>query len=316
MKGFSMRAPGRDRGKLRPPAVKRAFGPVLLLLFLALPLGLSFAGCSFLQPVAQPTGPSEFEMGLARLAHGDFVGADSSFRELASRCESGTDGRKALLFLSFLALDPRNPAAHPDSAALMAQRFLNLPGKTLEGTLEAEALYVTALDHGADPGLRIDPADPGFAVRFGDCDAPFPSRTVRPLPILEGSTLGRLRMLGEERDSLVQRNQQLRYTVGRLRFLSDSLQAQVDTLQAELDRIRQLIRLPDTSVVRPQPDTGLVLPPDTGLGLPPDTGLVLPPDMGLGLPPDTGHVFPPADGWVPRPALGSVLLPYPDLFRP
>jgi hypothetical protein len=146
----------------------------------------------------------------------------------------------------------------------MAARFLNLPNKSLEETLEAEALYVTALDYGADPELRVDPANPGFAVRFGGCDEPFPPRAVRPLPVLESSSAGRLRLLDEERDSLIRQNQQLRNTVGHLRLVSDSLQARVDSLEAELNRIRQLIRLPDTSAVRRPPDTGLVRPSAVG----------------------------------------------------
>lgn len=233
------------------PGLVGAMALVLLLL----------AGCSLLQPVAEPVVPTVFEIGLAHMADGDFAAAEQAFRQSAARCESGSHGRRALLFLSFLALDPRNPAAHPDSSALMAARFLNLPGNTREETLEAEALYVTALDYGADPELRIDPANPGFAVRFGDCDQPFPPRDNRPLPDLEGSTLGRLQSLDEERSALTQENQQLRYTVRQLRHAADSLQAQVDTLETELERIRQLIRLPDTVVARP-PDTAQVRSPD------------------------------------------------------
>jgi len=144
----------------------------------------------------------------------------------------------------------------------MAVRFLNLPNKSLEETLEAESLYIVALNYGADPELRLDPANPGFAVRFGGCDEPFPPRAVRPLPVLENSTFGRLRLLDAERDSLAGQNQQLRYTIRQLRVTSDSLRAEVDSLQAELHRIRQLIQLPDTSAVRLPPDTGSVPRPD------------------------------------------------------
>ncbi len=255
MKGPSIRMPTRERWILPAPGSTMAF--FLLLL----------AGCSYLEPVRElrePAAPSVFDVGLALMADGDFAGAEMAFRDAASRCESGSDGRRALLFLSFLALDPRNPTAHPDSAAFMAARFLNLPGNTREETLEAEALYITALDHGADPELRIDPADPGFAVRFGDCDQPFPPRVDRSLPILDSPTSGLLKSLDEERGTLAQENQRLRYTVRQLRHASDSLQAEVDTLKAELERIRRLIRLPDTSVARP-PDTSLVRPPDTML---------------------------------------------------
>ena len=251
MKGSLIRMPARKRGISSTPG-----GAVALFLLLA-------AGCSYLEPVPEPVGPSPFEIGLARLADGDFASVEQTFRQVASRCESGSDGRRALLFLSFLALDPRNPAAHPDSAVLMSARVLNLPGNSREETLEAEALYVTALDYGADPELRIDPVNPGFAVRFGDCDQPFPPREDRLLPILDSPASGRLKLLDEEVDSLTLQNQQLRYTVRQLRLSSDSLQAQLGTLQAELERIRQLLRLPDTAVARRPPDIGPVRVPDT-----------------------------------------------------
>jgi len=220
-------------------------------------------GCSMLQPVPEPepAAPSVFEKGIALMAGADFSGAELAFRDAASRCESGAEGQRALLFLSFLALDPRNPTAHPDSAALMAARFLNLPNTSQDEILEAEALYVTALDHGADPELRIDPSDPGFAVRFGDCDQPFPPRVSRPLPVLESPTSGLLRSLDEERGTLAEQNQELRNAIRRLRTTSNSLQTQVDSLMAELERIRQLIRLPDTSAVRRR-DTSVVRQPD------------------------------------------------------
>jgi hypothetical protein len=197
------------------------------------------------------------------MANGDFDAADQAFRQSASRCESGLDGRHSLLFLSILALDPRNPAAEPDSALLMAERFLNLPGNTREEMLQGEAVYVTALDYGADPETRVDQTNPGFAVRFGDCDQPFPARDRRPLPAVEESMLGRMQSLDEERGTLSEENQQLRWRIGQLRRTGDSLQAQVDTLEAELGRIRQLIRLPDTLRTR-RPDTttakDLILP--------------------------------------------------------
>ena len=260
MNGPSIRIPTRARWML----LAQASAVALFLLLLA--------GCSYLEPVRGPAAPSVFDAGLALMADEDFAGAELAFRDAASRCESDSDGRRALLFLSFLALDPRNPVAHPDSAALMAARVLNLPGNTREETLEAEALYLTALDHGADPELRVDPTNPGFAVRFGDCDQPFPPRVDRPLPLLKSPTSGLLRSLDEERGTLTQENQQLRYTIRQLRNASDSLEAQVDSLEAELERIRQLIRLPDTSVVRP-PDTSHVSPLDTGLVRSPDTTL-------------------------------------------
>lgn len=216
---------------------------------------LFMTGCSLLKtkPVPPPSGP--YHTGIQRLADGDFPGADQAFRESASRCESGADGRRSLLFLSFLALDPRNPDAQPDSAALMAARVLNLPNKTPDETMEAEALYVTALDRGADPDLRVDPAAPGLAVRFGGCDEPFPPRVVRPLPTLDSPTATLLQNFDEERGTLEEENQALRVKVREQETTVAELQLALEELQAELKRLRELMRLPDTSIVRFSPAT-------------------------------------------------------------
>lgn len=233
----------------RRPRVTRLRVPGVFFLALA----LFMTGCSLLKskPAPPPSGP--YYTGLQHLAEGDFGEADLAFRESASRCESGTEGRRSLLFLSFLALDPRNPDAQPDSAALMAARVLNLPNKTPEETMEAEALYVTALDRGADPDLRLDPATPGFAVRFGGCDQPFPPRVTRPLPTLASPTASILESSAGERGTLEEENQALRTKVQEQAMTVEELQLALEGLQAELKRLRDLMRLPDTSMVRSSP---------------------------------------------------------------
>ncbi len=231
------------------PQRSRSLAPGLIFLAVV----LSMTGCSLLQskPAPPPSGP--YHTGMLRLAEGDFAGADQAFRESASHCESGSDGRRSLLFLSFMALDPRNPGAQPDSAALMAARVLNLPNKTPDETLEAEALYVTALDRGADPELRIDPAAPGLAVRFGGCDEPFPPREVRPLPVLVNPTATLLQSADSERGALEDENQALLLKVQEQAMTVQELQLALEEVQAELKRIRELMRLPDTSIVRYSP---------------------------------------------------------------
>lgn len=211
---------------------------------------LSVTGCSLLKSKPAPPVSGPYHTGLVHLDGGNFPGAEQAFRESASHCESGDEGRRALLFLSFLALDPRNPAAHPDSAALMAARVLNLPNKTPEETLEAEALYVAALDRGADPELRLNPAAPGLAVRFGGCDEPFTPRVVRPLPVLDHPTAAILQRSGAERSALEDENRELRLTVEKKDATLEELRLTIEGLQAELLRIRELMKLPDTSTVR------------------------------------------------------------------
>lgn len=214
------------------PGGIRLRGSAVITVFVA----LSLVGCIFTTRGPESPDFRPYHRGLLDLAKGDFARADSAFRESAARCESGREGRRALLFLSFLALDPRNPEAHADSAAIMAARFLNLPNSMPEETLEAEALYVAALDRGADPDVWVDSAAPDLAVRFENCDEPLLPRSLRPLPVLGNPTSTLLGTLEAERDSLVSQNQALHLTI--------------EELQAELERIRELIRVPDTGIVR------------------------------------------------------------------
>ena len=90
-------------------------------------LAISAAGCGVLRRGGESSGVSPYTIGVLRMTDGEFSDADRAFRESASRCESGWEGRRALLFLSLLSLDPRNPHADPDSAAIMAARVLSLP---------------------------------------------------------------------------------------------------------------------------------------------------------------------------------------------
>lgn len=214
------------------PRRARSGLPALVLGILSL---IAF-GCSWMGGRAGPSSTSPYENGLSLLAEGDFEGADEAFRESAASCESGREGRRAILFLSLLELDPRNPNAHPDSAALMAMRFLFLPLSPPAEALQAEGLYVAALDRGADPGLRPDPESPGFAIRFERCGEPVPSGEEPPLPVLDRPTSSLLQRLDAERSSLTARN--------------EALQRTVEELQAELERIRGLMKLPDTTRVR------------------------------------------------------------------
>lgn len=193
-------------------------------------------GCSWMGKGLDPPPYSPYQEGVLALAEGDFDAADRAFRESASVCESGREGRRALLFLSLLALDPRNPDASPDSASLMAVRFLQLPYTARDENLEAEGLYVAALDRGADPELRPDPGNSALALRFERCGELFPPMEARPLPELERPTAGVIQGLDAERRALQAENATLQQTVREL--------------QAELERIRGLLRRPDTAGVR------------------------------------------------------------------
>lgn len=189
-----------------------------------------------------PSGRAEsaYDRGLLHLAEGAFPAADSALRVAASRCPTTGDGPAALLLLASLHQDPRNPAAHPDSAAVMAARYLSLPVGTSEGRRLAEGLYVQALDRGADPGLR--PAGPWPVDGEGRCQEP--SREGDDdrltLPVLTTTPYAhRLRELEARLDSL--------------RGVHGSVHRRVGELEAELARIRRLLQQPDTAAAGAPP---------------------------------------------------------------
>lgn len=170
--------------------------------------------------------PSALDWGMGFLAIGEWAAADSTLRVAASAC--GPEGLDALLLLSALQQDPRNPRANPDSAALMAARHILRTGGMSRDRLMAEGLYLQALDRGGDPSLRPDGSWPDE----GNCPTvdPDPLR----LPDLPAPALSRRLVLAQSR-------------LDSLHALHQADQARIGELEAELARIRRLLQRPDTS---------------------------------------------------------------------
>jgi hypothetical protein len=190
---------------------------------------------------------------------GSFAEADRLLRAIASVCENGENGQHALMLLAALSLDPRNEAANPDSAALMAARYLFLPDADPAERLVAESVYALALDAGANPNLRpARTSGPGrFALRFSDCSSAPASLSdpLTPLPLLgRESRAVALRSLLAERDSLLtriseseQESQRLARRAKDLEADLQRVQAELQAAQTELQRIRRLLGAPDTT---------------------------------------------------------------------
>jgi hypothetical protein len=204
-------------------------------------------------------GDQRLAMAAALVEAGSYDRAERLLRLLASRCENGEDGRTGLLLLTSLLLDPRNPGAAPDSAALMAARFLKLPEAPPPERPVAESLYVLALELGADPGLRPDAqADRGIvADRFSRCDEPLPTDQPLALPVLEHEPLARaLVRLRQQRDSLaaaLPAGVEAGTGGDGLRARNRVLEGRVAELEAELERIQRLLGGRDTTSLEPRP---------------------------------------------------------------
>lgn len=179
-------------------------------------------------------GSPLFRRALRLLEAERFAAADSALRSVVARCSRQEEVGRALLTLSSTYLDARNPRADPDSAALMAARYLYRHQGSDLGRRMGETLYVQALDRGADPGLRPIPIvhhtlDP--SARCAEEGSPDGSVA---LPVLRSRRY--VEELGDmylRLDSLAQAHQTALDRVGEL--------------EAELERIRRLLQTPDTA---------------------------------------------------------------------
>lgn len=201
-------------------------------------LSLLAGGCSQLErwgespEVAPPRSP--VEEGALLMREEAWGPAENLLRQAAARCEQGDDARRALLLLSTLHLDPRNPGGVADTAALMAMRHFAFPGTTPPERLVSEELYVFSLGMGADPELRpwTEGAGDPSAPAIPDCVSPSEPLALPGLPAAARSRTWvgveeERRSLSERTEALAERNR--------------ALEQRAAELEAELARIRRLL---------------------------------------------------------------------------
>jgi exonuclease VII small subunit len=238
----------------RQPRLRASVAPLTRALATAGGL-LLLPGCAWLSgglPLPSPA-PTPYQRAMDLLERESYGAADTELRQIAASCENGEDGRRALVLLPTLWLEPRNAMAKPDSGAVLAARVLYLPDADPAERFLARTLYVLALELGADPYVRpalVDAPD-ALALRFSDCEAPVP-RTPAPLPILGRESLtATVARLERERDALDARAAELGEGQRALQQRVEALQAQLQAAQAELQRVRRLLGGPDTASAGP-----------------------------------------------------------------
>ena len=222
-------------GPLRVQDPRRLRGPRRGRIVTGVSALLLCAGCAMGSRAPQVPEEHGLTRGIEALAAGDYAEAGTRLRDVASQCEAGAPGRRAVLLLATAALDPRNPDASPRDGARLAAYYLDLPGAEAGDRLVAETLYLLARGFGAAPGDSVQDTAAervvqGLAPRFGACRAEVVGEgagTERPLPTLPDTAYPSRSLAERER-----------------------LAARVTALEAELRRIRALLQegvVPDTS---------------------------------------------------------------------
>lgn len=169
---------------------------------------------------------------------------------LAARCEARGHGRRALLLLAMIELDPENPHGSPRAAAHAAASYLLLPDADPEALPFARSLYRLAVDMGGTPGDVVAEAGSGpplIAARFDTCEpgvAPGDATALPATPVvtsaeralaLEAALLARSDSLEAVLDGHVR-------TIRALEERASSQGSRVAELEAELERITALLR--------------------------------------------------------------------------
>lgn len=245
------------------------------LTLLALWASMGTAGCGGMLASGsdEAAGPRPLEVGLAAMERGDFQRAEEHLWRAARTCESGPDGRSALLLLAALELDVRSPPPDPDEAARLSAAFLRLPYAPPDQLALARGLYVLALDHGAAPLDRegsdrtADLGDVRPAGRASDGSAlahpalataesaPAASEHPRPVPATrfarcEGGGMVEWRRilpehpatpLADRLRAAEMRLDSVARSAEGLRSERTGLRARIEELEAELARIRKLL---------------------------------------------------------------------------
>jgi hypothetical protein len=213
--------------------------------------------------------PGSLAEAVQSLRDGDYATGTARLQRLAARCESGSDGRRAVLLLAVAALDPRNPAASPDRGAELTARYLTLPGAEPAERVEAEGLYLLANSVGGrvwEPVADSLGEAPGDSVAEapGDTAAEVPRDTVGPMgprsvpapPPAPVQVASRFQRCGAAPVGLAAVDPAVLPTLpdsvvrGLPAVERDSLRTRVGILEAELDRIRRLLQeglVPDTT---------------------------------------------------------------------
>ena len=167
-------------------------------------------GCATLSFALDSGKGSRFDAGVQALARGEYARAHTELTWVAQRYGHQDEGQRALLLLSALEMDPRNPSRRNEVGADLAANYLRLPDRDAWIDPLAQTLYLLGLELGAAEQKAEEAKQ-------------------QALPTLPGPTVSaRIKSVEQERDRLARR--------------VATLEEQLAEKHRELERIRKTIK--------------------------------------------------------------------------
>jgi len=185
-------------------------------------LSVVLAACATLNPFVESGAEERFDRGMRALERGDYPQASLDLGWVATHHADEKVGRQALLVVSALEMDPRNPKRRLSLGADMTQAYLLNRGIENWTLPIARTLHLLALELGAAEE-RVAAAEAGRERAEARLELPGPSVPER------------LKAIQDERDRLARRVSQLEQQLA-------AAEKNLAEKDKELERIRKTIK--------------------------------------------------------------------------
>lgn len=192
-------------------------------------LTLAITACATVGSLFEQNGEDRFAAGMSALESGDYANANLQLGWVAEHYPNEEIGKRALLIVSALELDPRNPTRRVALGSELAAAYLKRPSIPDWTAPMAQTLYLLGLELGAtEEKVAQAEADKALAERRLNENLPKLPNSATPWPT-------RLRQSKEEQDRLAKRVEQLEAQLAdREKKLAEK--------EKELERIRKTLK--------------------------------------------------------------------------
>ena len=190
---------------------------------------LGLPACATLQNTFGSEAEDQFDAGIAALQRGDYATANRSLNWVIERHGDEQIGKKALLVVAALEVDPRNPQRRLALGSDLAGAYLQKNSEADWSQPVAQALYLLSLEMGAAEE-RISEAEADKRAAERKVETGLPS-----LPSPTSTISARLRQMTEDRDRLAKKVEQLEAQVA-------DRDKKLDEKEKELERIRKTLK--------------------------------------------------------------------------